>query len=407
MPRTTAVAAALLALASPLVLVERTAWAQEAAKPAAPKEAASKDARLAAYDRGLDWLRAKSVEGKWGPPGKAEAGITALVLTAFLERPGGVAGKDRAVVDASLAWLLSLQKPDGGVYLDFNTNYVTAIAIQAFVESGRKDLKEAADRGVAYLRRMQFWEKGEGGQAVAKGDPRYGGMGYGETNDPEDRAAADLSNTAFALESLRAAGVPETDPAFQRALQFLRRVQNRKENETAGELTERKGEDGKTWVRSADGGAVYRPFESKAGGFARPDGKMELRSYGSMTYALLKCYIYAGLTPEDGAVKDAVKWTREHYTWEENPGFPDPKMAQQGLYYYMATAARALEMLGDGAAGPGPDGKPRDWRSDLATRLLSLQSENGSWVNPNGRWEEGLPEISTAFALKALGRTVR
>ena len=93
MIRWTAAAAAALALA--------------AAFPGDPKET-----RLAAYDRGLDFLRAKAVEGKWGPPGKADPGITALVLTAFVERPGGTAEKDRSVVDAALAWLKSLQKPD-------------------------------------------------------------------------------------------------------------------------------------------------------------------------------------------------------------------------------------------------------------------------------------------------------
>ncbi len=395
---TAAAAVVLFALAAPPLR------AQELPKPQDPK---APDARLASYDRGLGWLRARAVEGKWGPPGKADPGITALSLTAFLERPGGVAEKDRAVVDAALAWLLSLQKPDGGIYEGGNANYVTALSVQAFVESGRKDLKEAADRGVGYLRKTQYGEDGAKGLVVGKSDLRYGGMGYGTWEEAEDAGVADLSNTTFALESLRAAGVPETDPAFQRALAFVKRVQNRKENETEGEPKELKDKDGKTFVRAADGGATYRPFESKAGALARPDGKLEVRSYGSMTYALLKCYVYAGLKPEDPAVKDAVQWTRDHYTWEENPGFPEPKLAQQGLYYYFATAARALELLGEGAAGAGPDGKPRDWRGDLSKRLLALQLADGSWANPNGRWEEGLPEISTAFALKALGRTVR
>jgi squalene-hopene/tetraprenyl-beta-curcumene cyclase len=397
-PAVAAAAVVFLALAAPHLL------AQEAAKPPDPKGADPKEARLAAYDRGLDFLRSRAKDGSWGFQGKANPGVSALATTAFLDRPGGVAAKDKAVVDAALAYLLSLQKPDGGIYDGGDANYVTSVSIQAFALSGRKDCREAMEKAVAYVRKMQYCEAGTEGLAVPKADLRYGGMGYGTGDEVGN---ADLSNTQFALESLRAAGVPETDPAFQRALVFLKRLQNRKENESAGEQTEKKGEDGKTYVRSTDGGSVYRPFESKAGGFARPDGKLELRSYGSMTYALLKCYIYAGLKPEDQAVKDAVQWIRDHYTWEENPGFPEPKLAQQGLYYYFATAARALEMLGEDAAGKGPDGKPRDWRADLASRLLSLQKGDGSWVNPNGRWEEGLPEISTAFALKALGRTTR
>jgi squalene-hopene cyclase-like protein/prenyltransferase/squalene oxidase-like repeat protein len=368
----------------------------------APKPADTKAARTAAYDRGLEFLRSRAVEGKWGPPAKADPGVTALAATAFLERPGGVAEKDRPVVDAAVAWLRSLQKANGGIYEEANGNYTTALAVQALVLHGKEGDREAVDKALGFLRRMQFCEEGGEGRRAAKGDLNYGGIGYGS-----DPTKADLSNTQFALDSLRAAGVPESDPAFQRALVFLRRTQNRKENETEGEKSELLGKDGKTYVRSADGGAGYTPFESKAGALARPDGKMEVRSYGSMTYALLKCYLYAGLKASDAAVADAVKWIAANYSWEENPGFPDPKEAQQGLYYYFATASRALEALGDAADLKGPDGKSRDWRGDLAWKLLSLQKPDGSWVNPNGRWEEGLPEVSTSFALKALAKTVK
>jgi squalene-hopene/tetraprenyl-beta-curcumene cyclase len=363
-----------------------------AAVPGDPRET-----RLAAYEKGLDFLRSKAVEGKWGPPGKADPGITALVASAFLERPGGVAEKDRALVDGAAAWLRGMQKPDGGIYDQGNANYTTALAVQALALHGSEADRAAVAKAAGFLRRMQFAEEGGEGRVVDRKDLRYGGVGYGS-----DPTQPDLSNTQFALESLRAAGVPESDPAFQRALVFLRRSQNRKENETEGESKEWKDKDGKVLVRASDGGAGYRPFDSKAGAFERPDGRLEVRSYGSMTYALLKCYVYAGLKPSDPEVKDAQKWIRDHYTWEENPGFPDPKLAQQGLFYYYATAARTLEMLGEDAAGPG-----RDWRADLAGKLLSLQKPGGEWTNPNDRWMEGLPEIATAFALKALARTVK
>jgi len=362
------------------------------AAPGDPKET-----RLAAYEKGLDFLRSKAVEGRWGPPGKADPGITALVASAFLERPGGVAAKDRALVDGALDWLRGMQKADGGIYDQGNANYTTSLAVQALALRGSEGDRAALSKAAGFLRRMQFCEEGGEGRTVDRKDLRYGGVGYGS-----DPTQPDLSNTQFALESLRAAGVPESDPAFQRALVFLRRTQNRKENETEGEAKEAKDKDGKTLVRSGDGGAAYRPFDSKAGNVARPDGKLEVRSYGSMTYALLKCYVYAGLKPTDPAVKDAQKWIQANYTWEENPGFPDPNLAQQGLYYYYATAARTLEMLGDAAAGEG-----REWRADLAAKLLSLQKPGGEWLNANDRWMEGLPEVSTAFALKALARTVK
>lgn len=383
-------AAALLALAP-------ASLPQEARAPDDPAKV-----RLAAYDRGLEFLRKKAVGGKWGPPGKADPGITALVLTAFLGRPGGLPEGDRALADGAAAWLLSLQKKDGGIYEDANGNYTTSLAVQALLLHGKDRHREAVDRALGYLRRMQFCEDGGEGRVVDRKDLRYGGMGYGS-----DPSQPDLSNTQFALESLKAAGVPESDPAYQRALLFLQRTQNRKENETEGEPTEKAGEKGKVLVRSADGGAGYRPFDSKAGTFERPDGKLAVRSYGSMTYALLKCYLYAGAGPSDPRVQDAAAWIRRNYTWEENPGFTEPRLGKQGYFYYLATASRALDLLGPDAAGTGKDGKARDWRSDLAAKLLSLQGADGSWTNEVDRWMEGLPEIATAFALKALAPTVR
>jgi squalene-hopene/tetraprenyl-beta-curcumene cyclase len=268
------------------------------------------------------------------------------------------------------------------------------------------DAKKHADamtKAAGFLRKMQFFEGGVEGRVVQKADLRYGGMGYGS-----DPTQPDLSNSQFALESLRAAGVPEDDPAFQRALVYLRRTQNRKENETEGEPASRGAEDGKVIVHAADGGATYRPFDSKAGNFERPDGKLEARSYGSMTYALLKCYLYAGLKADDPRVRDAAKWIREHYTWEENPGFSDPKGAQQGLFYYYATGARTLAMLdAAGPEGAGAWGKPVDWKGDLARKLLAIQKPDGSWENGNDRWMEAVPEVATAFALKALSQTAR
>jgi squalene-hopene/tetraprenyl-beta-curcumene cyclase len=246
-------------------------------------------------------------------------------------------------------------------------------------------------KAVKFLRRMQFFEQGGDGRVVDKDNIRYGGMGYGS-----DPTQPDLSNTQFAVESLRAAGVSEDDPAMQRLLTYLDRAQNRKENETAGEPTEKKDKEGRVLVRGNDGGAGYRPLDSKAGTVKRPDGKFEIRSYGSMTYALLKCQLFAGMKNDDPRVVDAVKWIEENYTWDENPGFDSPELGQQGLFYFFATGARALDMLALEKVGT------HDWRAELGAKLLGLQQEDGSWVNPNDRWMEGLPEVATAFALQAL-----
>jgi squalene-hopene/tetraprenyl-beta-curcumene cyclase len=47
-------------------------------------------------------------------------------------------------------------------------------------------------------------------------------------------------------------------------------------------------------------------------------------------------------------------------------------------------------------------GKKHDWRAEMVAALLARQQANGSWLNPDRRWMEGDPNLSTAFALLAL-----
>ena len=159
-------------------------------------------------------------------------------------------------------------------------------------------------------------------------------------------------------------------------------------------------------MRGTDGGANYRPGDSKAGVDERPDGVRVTRSYGSMTFALLRCYHLAGLDDTDGRVKAAVGWIRENWSLDTNAGMPEENKTD-GLFYYYASMAAALTEAGiDGIELP--DGKTVDWRKDLAAKLGSLQAEDGSWVNPSSpRWMEGNSVLATAYALSALSRCHR
>ena len=47
-------------------------------------------------------------------------------------------------------------------------------------------------------------------------------------------------------------------------------------------------------------------------------------------------------------------------------------------------------------------GSDRIWRKKLVNRLASLQNEDGSWINENGRWWERDPALVTSYALLAL-----
>ena len=129
------------------------------------------------------------------------------------------------------------------------------------------------------------------------------------------------------------------------------------------------------------------------------DGRTSLRSYGSISYAGLLSFIYAGLDRDDPRVKAALQWLSENYTLEENPG-----LGAQGKFYYFHTMAKALN-----AAEVDflklEDGKTIDWRKDLAEKLLNIQKSDGSWANDEAsRWMENDPVLTTGYILMALAR---
>jgi squalene-hopene/tetraprenyl-beta-curcumene cyclase len=323
----------------------------------------------------LAFLRlSQATDGSWT---SSEApGITGLVTFGMLS--GGASPDDPAVAKA-LKHLQTFLQPDGGVYFPKGNhgNYESAIAMMAFQAAntdGRYDalLKEAEK----YVRGVQ-WDDSEN---TPKDDPKYGGQGYGRTGDRPD-----LSNTVFFLEALQAAGVKGDDPAVQKALVFLSRCQNLETEHNTTPFA----------AKINDGGFYYTPA---AGGTSQagnnPDGG--LRSYGSMTYAGLKSMIYAGLKPDDPRVKAAYDWIQKFYSVEENPG-----LGQQGVYYYHQMFAKALKTL-DVDTITDAQGRPHDWRKELAEHLFKTQQANGSWVNSNARWMEGDPNLATAYALISL-----
>ena len=48
------------------------------------------------------------------------------------------------------------------------------------------------------------------------------------------------------------------------------------------------------------------------------------------------------------------------------------------------------------------EGKAHDWRREISAKLASLQTADGSWLNPVDRWEEGNPLVVTSYAMQAL-----
>jgi len=308
-----------------------------------------------------------SFAGELGPA------VTALGVTALVR--SGTPADDPAVAKG-VAHLLSFRQADGGINVPGSpvANYETSIALLALVAcnpDGRHT--EAIEGAEAFLKGIQW-------QGTQPGDPASGGAGYGSKSRP------DHSNTQFLIEALRAAGASADDPAIQRALAFVSRTQNLPGPHNTLPVA----------TKNPDGGFYYTPYgagESQAG--STPQGG--LRSYGSMTYAGLKSFIFAGLDRDDPRVKAAVEWLRQHYSFAENPG-----MGAAGLFYYYHTAAKALDALGEDTFTDAT-GRAHDWRSELADAIIARQQPDGSWVNANERWLEGEPALVTSYALLALG----
>lgn len=328
----------------------------------------------AAKQRALDFLRTSQADdGSWTSP--TAPGISGLVTYAMLRSGAKV---DDPTVAKALNHLTGFVQKDGGIYYEKSDhrNYETSITLLAFAAAnGDGRYTKLIARARDFLKALQ-WDETEGKK---ESDTEFGGAGYGKSKRP------DLSNTAFLIEALKAAGVSNDDPAIKNAIIFVSRCQNLETEHNTTPFASKVN----------DGGFYYTPA---AGGSSQagPTDNGGLRSYASMTYAGLKSMIHAGVKPDDPRVQAAFKWVRKHYTIEENPG-----MGQQGLFYYYHTFAKALDTMKVGQLEDA-DGIKHDWRKDLGHHILSQQKENGSWVNKEPRWYEGDPNLTTAYALMAL-----
>ena len=312
-------------------------------------------------------------DGSFSP--QSGPAITALVVKALVQN--GTPARD-PMVERGIEYILTFQQPDGGIYQQESAvaNYETSIAMLALHAcNASRQYQEVIYRAEQFLTAIQ-WDESEGNVPT---DPEYGGAGYGRHERP------DLSNTAFLIDALQEIGTGSDNAAIQRALIFVSRSQNLEGVHNTLPFA----------TKNPDGGFYYTPAnggESQAGKTATGG----LRSYGSMTYAGLKSMIYAGVSSDDPRVLAAMNWLRRNYTFKENPG-----LGEAGLYYYLHTAAKALDALGNDEF-IDVEGVSHEWRKDLAAVILSTQQANGSWVNDNPRWLEGDAHLVTSYALLAL-----
>lgn len=319
--------------------------------------------------------------------GEGEVGITSMVLRALASVPEPHRARVRPAAEKAAGYVLACQQEDGSFTQGRSglTTYRTAMAITALGALDRARYKDQIAKAAAFLQQDQL---DEGEQVDAK-KAQHGGFGYGKTG--RGGGGADLSNTHIALAALKDAGVPATDPVFQRALVFLRRCQNDSEVN-----------DGVGIKPTGDGGFAYEP--GGRGGETNADGTKSLPSYASMTYAGLMSLAFAGQGDDTPAVRSALAWIRTNYTLEENRGLgtrTDPRGGQQGLYYYYYTFAKCLAARGKGTVST--EQGERRWARDLWDALAARQRPDGSFVNQaDGRHWEQDPVLCTAYALNAM-----
>jgi len=332
--------------------------------------------RAAAIAKGAEaLLKEQAPDGSWA---KGAVGVSALCTDALLE--AGMTTQDPRILRA-VQYLLANQKEDGGIYDDVGLKvYSSSISLKALAKADPKAYAAPIKKTLAYIEKCQ-WGADE---SIENSDLRYGGFGYGKNNRP------DMSNTQFCLDALKAAGIAKDSDVWARAVVFVSRSQDRSES------------NDKAFAGQDDGGGVYSPVETKAETIELPGGRKVFRSYGSMTYAVLKSFVFANLDPKDPRVQASLDWIRKHWTFEENP-----EMGQQGLYYYYMTAARALAAYSKAA---GEDKfldarrRPHDWRTEISEAILARQRPDGTWVNPQERWYEGeqMAIVPTSYCLMAL-----
>jgi len=338
----------------------------------------------------LKWLeKHQEQDGSW----IHYPAVTALVTTAFLKSPAGFTEFDNGAVSQGIKFILDCQKADGGIYVDDLAGYNTAICIMALVATKNPKYDEAIRRARDFLLSLQFDET----TGIEKTDVRYGGIGYKEKERP------DLSNLQWAIEALKesekyrkvseVSGKPQEHSGtgksenatankelfWDNAIVFIQRCQNFKDS------------NDQKWAGS-DGGFIYNPTESKAG---------EHTSYGSMTYAGMKSFIFAGVDKNDKRVQAAYNWVRKNFTLDKNP-----EMGAQGLFYYYHTMAKALEAYGDDFV-VDTSGTKHNWRKEILEKLIGLQDGEGFWQNKNNRWWENKKELVTAYTILAMEHALK
>src|ERR1700682_6289510 len=308
---------------------------------------------------------------------RAGQSVTTLVLEALLQVPENDYPLPGAQVDRAIAFLKRNTRPDGMAGMmdpdipDY-PNYSTALSISALARARRPSWGRDVQPMLEGLRKQQFAEQ----NGWKRADPAYGAWGMGGApRTPPDTGHVDLSMTRYAIDALRAAGVPASDPVFERARIFVERCQNFDPQ----------------YPDRADGGFFFSTTEfdtNKAG----HDGT-HFRSYGTTTADGILALLALGRPLSDDRVRAAARWLSDHHRDMEVPGFVGEAYQRwpRGLaFYYASSSTQAFRAL------------QKDAGSAVAAGLVKTQRLDGSWSNPENLVKEDDPLSATPCATRAL-----
>jgi hypothetical protein len=355
-----------------------------------------------AKERGAAFLLGRqAADGAWRSDTygtfKDGTALTPLALHAILT----AASEQQDAIDRATAYLVAMVRSDGSIAppsygFDFSL-YTAALTVISLNHDRIPQHPAARAAWLRFLQERQLTE--ELGWQPA--DREYGGWGYarglprkpkpGELIPP--LTESNLSATTAALDALHAAGVPARNPAYAKALTFVRRCQNWNDDPAQRDPT------------FDDGGFFFiynDPVRNKAGVAGKDSlGNERYHSYGSATADGLRCLHHCGLLETDPRPLAAHRWLVNQFEAATHPGNYAERRALDRMavyYYYAASLVKTQSTLPaiETADGFAP------MKRLLQEELLIKQRDDGSWLNPVHATREDEPIIATSFALIAL-----
>jgi hypothetical protein len=379
-----------------------------AANAESPKDDVSVRRIDAALQKAAKYLLSKqSADGAWRSEtyGAMRDGpsLTPLIMSALLFLPQ--AGNDgQTALRKGANYLAGFASDDGCLKVQAREllfpvyTAASASRVLALVERSPRNLR-AQQAWLAYLRGRQL-DESLGWQPA---DPEYGGWGYAldvprkpaPGKPKEFLHESNLAATVFALAALRSAKTSCDDPAYARALAFVKRCQNFSDNPAAAD------------AKFDDGGFFFMPgdaAQNKAGAAGRDRfGHERFHSYGTMTADGLRALLRCGLKDDNPRVVAARNWLTKNFSAVHNPGrfSSDRAVLQDATWYYWSWAASHAFLAVHVRRCQTRDG-PVAWPEAFARELLGRQRSDGSWVNRFTDAKEDDPLVATSWATAAL-----